>query len=109
MKHQLTILVLGEVSRAVRGSIFQRQQLQSAPHYFEISVPNQIIVGEETFVLEGQKTTVILVVYCTKIRGLDTLKFELFFLTARFGVLGAMERKTGLRELFLSQKGQHCG
>ena len=57
MKHQLTILVLGEVSRAVRGNIFQRQQLKSAPHYFEMSVPNQVIVGEETIFVGGHEAT----------------------------------------------------
>lgn len=60
MKHQLTILVLGEVSRAVRGNIFQRQQLQSAPHYFEMSVPNQVIVGEETIFVGGHEATMYL-------------------------------------------------
>lgn len=72
MKHQLTILVLGEVSRAVRGNIFQRQQLQSAPHYFEISVPNQVIVGEETIFVGGHETTMYLKGYSPDILVIET-------------------------------------
>lgn len=72
MKHQLTILVLGEVSRAVRGNIFQRQQLQSAPHYFEMSVPNQVIIGEETVFAGGKEATMYLKGYPPDILVLET-------------------------------------
>jgi len=72
MKHQLTVLVLGEVSRAVRGNIFQRQQLQSAPHYFEMSVPNQVIVGEETIFVSGRETTMYLKGYPPDILVVET-------------------------------------
>lgn len=58
VRHSLTILLLGEVSHAVRGEVFQRLPLRSAPHYFEISVPNQVVLGEEEVVI-GSQTVII--------------------------------------------------
>ncbi|MDI6734029.1 MAG: hypothetical protein QMD50_00845 [Patescibacteria group bacterium] len=58
MKHQLTVLLLGEVRRSVRGQIFQRKPLKSAPHYFEISVPNQVIINEDKVDIDGREVVV---------------------------------------------------
>ncbi|MDO8469522.1 MAG: hypothetical protein Q7S84_00695 [bacterium] len=55
MKYQLTTLVLGEVSREMRGTIFQMKTLRSAPHYFEVSVPHQVMVGEERHTIDGRE------------------------------------------------------
>jgi hypothetical protein len=57
MKYQLTTLVLGEVAREMRGNIFQTKTLRSAPHYFEASVPHQVIVDEHTVTVKGQSVT----------------------------------------------------
>lgn len=72
MKHQLTLLVLGEVSRAVRGEIFQRQPLKSAPHYFEISVPNQVVISEEKVFADGAEAIMQLKGYPPDILVLQT-------------------------------------
>ena len=55
MKYQLTTLVLAEVSREMRGTIFQTKTLRSAPHYFEASVPHQVVVGEERHAIDGRE------------------------------------------------------
>jgi hypothetical protein len=47
MKHQLTTILLGEVSKSFRGKIFETQAVKSAPHYFEASVPRQVTLGQE--------------------------------------------------------------
>ena len=57
MKYQLTTLVLGEVGKEMRGSIFQTKTLRSAPHYFEASVPHQVVVDEHTVTLKGKSVT----------------------------------------------------
>ncbi len=46
MRNQLTVLLVGEVDRELRGEVFQAQKVKSAPHYFEISIPHPVIVGE---------------------------------------------------------------
>lgn len=57
MKHQLTTIVLGEVSKAVRGEIFEPQAVKKAPHYFEKSVPHQLVLGQEKIVIEEKTIT----------------------------------------------------
>lgn len=57
MKYQLTTLVLGEVAKEMRGSIFQTKTLRSAPHYFEASVPHQVIIDEHTATVAGHEVT----------------------------------------------------
>jgi hypothetical protein len=57
MKYQLTTLVLGEVAKEMRGSIFQTKALRSAPHYFEASVPHQVIIDEHTATVAGHQVT----------------------------------------------------
>ncbi|MBI5733177.1 hypothetical protein HY967_04510 [Candidatus Jorgensenbacteria bacterium] len=60
MKHQLTAIVLGEVPRAIRGQVFQPQGLKSAPHYFESSVPHQVILDEEKIKIDEQEIAISL-------------------------------------------------
>jgi len=55
MQNQLTTLVLGEVSKAVRGTIFQSPTAKSAPHYFSNSVPHQVMITEEKLKIDGQE------------------------------------------------------
>ena len=55
MRHQLTTLVLGDVSKALRGEAFLTQSLKKAPHYFQASVPHQLILGEEKAVIDGKE------------------------------------------------------
>lgn len=55
MKHQLTTLLLGEVSRSFRGELFQMRALKSAPHYFEASVPHQVTLGQEKAMIDGHE------------------------------------------------------
>jgi len=57
MQYRLTTLVLGEVSKEMRGSVFQTKALRSAPHYFEASVPHQVIIDERTARVGGQTIT----------------------------------------------------
>jgi len=67
---ELTVLVMAEVPKAMRGSVFQSKPLRSAPHYFETSVPHQVLVGDEerrvlgrpvTFLLKGYPPDIFLV------------------------------------------------
>jgi len=57
MKHQLTILVLGEVTKELRGQLFQPHMVKSAPHYFGTSVPHQIVLGEEKLLINDREIT----------------------------------------------------
>ena len=57
MRHQLTTIVWGEVSKAVRGEIFEPQAVKKAPHYFEKSVPHQLALDQEKIVMGGKETT----------------------------------------------------
>lgn len=54
MKYQITTLVLGEVPKALRGEAFLTQSLKKAPHYFQASVPHQLILGEEKIAIDGR-------------------------------------------------------
>ncbi|MGC9603565.1 MAG: hypothetical protein ABSF47_03825 [Minisyncoccia bacterium] len=54
MRNQLTTLVLGEVSKAVRGAIFQSPTMKSGPHYFPSSVPHQVTITEEKAKVDGR-------------------------------------------------------
>lgn len=55
VQYRLTTLVLGEVSKAMRGSVFQTKALRSAPHYFEASVPHQVAIDEHRATIEGRE------------------------------------------------------
>jgi hypothetical protein len=55
MRNQLTTLVLGEVGKALRGSIFQSPSVKSAPHYFSSSVPHQVNITEEKSKIDGKE------------------------------------------------------
>ena len=57
MRNQLATLVLGEVSKAVRGTIFQSSTMKSGPHYFPSSVPHQVTITEEKAKIDGQEIT----------------------------------------------------
>ncbi len=54
MQYQLTTLALGEVSKEMRGSVFQMKTLRSAPHYFETSVPHQVLLEDRTLMIGGR-------------------------------------------------------
>ncbi len=55
MQNQLTTLVLGEVSKSVRGTISQSPTAKSAPHYFPHSVPHQVMITEEKVKIDGRE------------------------------------------------------
>jgi hypothetical protein len=55
MKQQLVTLLLGEVSRKVRGEIFRPALVTSAPAYTETAVPRQVTIGRESAVIEGRE------------------------------------------------------
>lgn len=55
MKQQLTFFLLGEVEKALRGKIFKPQPAKSSPHYFETSIPSQIILGQQTRRINNQE------------------------------------------------------
>jgi hypothetical protein len=63
MKHQLTILLFGEVPKPLRGTVFPAHALKSGPHYFEKTVPQQMLLGEETEKVAGQDITFVLKSY----------------------------------------------
>ncbi len=55
MKYQLTTLVLGEVPKALRGQVFFTPSPKKAPHYFQTSVPHQLILGQEKTKMSGKE------------------------------------------------------
>jgi hypothetical protein len=57
MKQQVVTLVLGEVSLAVRGEIFEPQLIKSAPLYAARAVPPSVIIGQETACIDGREVT----------------------------------------------------
>ncbi len=57
MKNQLTTLVLGEVPKAIRGSVFRTPTVKSGPHYFPSSVPHLVSIGEEKRKIDGREVT----------------------------------------------------
>ncbi len=57
MKQQVVTLVLGEVSQAVRGELFQPQIVKSAPTYATRAVPSSVIIGQETGSIDGREVT----------------------------------------------------
>jgi hypothetical protein len=57
MRQQLITLVLGEVSRKVRGEIFKPALVKSAPAYSETAVPRQVVIGQEAVVVDGRSIT----------------------------------------------------
>ncbi len=56
MRNQLTVLLLGEVGKELRGDVFQAQKVKSAPNYFEISIPHPVIIGEAKADVSGIST-----------------------------------------------------
>ncbi|MCX5685530.1 MAG: hypothetical protein NT049_17880, partial [Planctomycetota bacterium] len=70
MRQQLITLLLGEVSRKVRGEMFKPTMVSSAPAYTQTAVPQQVIIGQETvridnrdvaFTLRGYAPDVLLI------------------------------------------------
>lgn len=57
MKQQLIFFVLGEVAKALRGEIFKPQAAKSGPHYFEESIPSQVLLGSERHTVAGREVT----------------------------------------------------
>ena len=55
MRQQLVTLLLGEVSRKVRGEMFQPALVTSAPVYTEMAVPRQAIIGQDTVAIDGRQ------------------------------------------------------
>jgi hypothetical protein len=55
MKQQLVTILLGEVSRKVRGEIFRPTLVASAPAYTETAVPRQVTLGRESAMIEGRE------------------------------------------------------
>ncbi len=45
--HKLAAFVLAEVPKIKRGEVFQAKTLQSAPHYFSQTIPQQLIVEKD--------------------------------------------------------------
>ncbi|MEK7630310.1 MAG: hypothetical protein AAB432_02945 [Patescibacteria group bacterium] len=72
MKHQLTILLFGEVSKSFRGTLFPTHALKSAPHYFEKTVPHQVMLKEEAVKVGGEKITFLLKGYPPEILLIQT-------------------------------------
>lgn len=63
MHAKLISFVLSKSSRLHKGEIVETHGLQSAPHYFEASVPHQYIVGEEKRNVEGEDVAFFIKTY----------------------------------------------
>lgn len=87
MKHQLTILLFGEVSKALRGTIFPAHALKSAPHYFEKTVPHQVLLSEEIVKIDGKEINFVLKGYPPEILIVQAnINVENIFHTDVFGI-----------------------
>lgn len=53
MKNRLIAFVLSESQKMTKGEVVELRQLQSAPHYFETTVPHQSIIGQENREING--------------------------------------------------------
>ena len=47
--------MLGEVPKALRGEVFFTPSPKKAPHYFQTSVPHQLILGQEKIKISGRE------------------------------------------------------
>ena len=63
MKQELTTLVLGEVPKAIRGSVFRAPSAKSGPHYFPSSVPHLVTIGEEKRKVDDREITFAILGY----------------------------------------------
>lgn len=54
MKQQMFAFVLGEVANTVGGESFTWQMAKSAPAYSELSLPRQVVVGQELVQVAGR-------------------------------------------------------
>ena len=54
MRQQLVALLLGEVSKKVRGEMFKPTPEKSAPSYSQAAVPTQVLIGGETAEIDGR-------------------------------------------------------
>ena len=63
MHAKLVSFVLSKSSRLHKGEMVERHGLQSAPHYFEASVPHQYIVGEEKMTVGGEEVVFLVKTY----------------------------------------------
>jgi hypothetical protein len=50
----MRVFILGEMREGVRGEGFATPPAKSAPAYYQMSVPQQVVVGTETAVVSGQ-------------------------------------------------------
>lgn len=64
MKTKLISFVIGQVPKPKRGKEFSKADTpKSAPHYFEATVPNQFILGQERVSIRDREGTIFLKTY----------------------------------------------
>jgi hypothetical protein len=90
MRHQLIALLMGEVSREVRGTLFKPAPAKSAPAYSELALPRQVVISQETVTIDGQPVAFSL-------RGYPP---DVFLIEARIDVANVFSRDTfGLEDV----------
>lgn len=65
MAHRITTFIIAEASRTKKGKEAPAPQsgVKSAPHYFEKSVPSQLVLGQEKIKVSGQEIELIVKAY----------------------------------------------
>jgi len=63
MKQQLVTLLLGEAQKPISGELFKAPPTKSAPAYSELSIPRQVVIGQELADINGRVVPFILKSY----------------------------------------------
>jgi len=63
MKQQLVTLLLGEAQKPISGEFFKAPPTKSAPAYSELSIPRQVVIGQELADINGRVVPFILKSY----------------------------------------------
>jgi hypothetical protein len=84
MRQQLIALLMGEVSREVRGTLFRPAPTKSAPAYSDLALPRQVIISQEAVTIDGRPVTFSL-------RGYPP---DVFLIEARIDVANVFSRDT---------------
>lgn len=99
LMHKLICFVMTEAARVKRGEIFQPQTLKSAPHYFEVAVPRQVIAGQDkktvqdrevNFLIKGYQPDVLIVEATLEIENIfseGTLELKNDIINAAYDIL----------------------